>query len=459
MSSEQTQEISLDGEKENEVGNDEVEMSPVHDQIPRESDLDAAGGESHLEHTPGEQAHRPSSQRPYSESVKPDHPQHSRAKGSQQISALGYGGDLGLSDITIPRILAFIFFGGGELWIIPIAWSAFIITIFVAILCLPNNIDLTDYVGMVIYRASVLVHTLTTMSFGFFLARDHVLDFYIMRCAREGENVKDMFARLDFFVMAGFTCATALLILHVTVYSSSASHYIAFEFFQCIMLFYPSFFVSSIWMFLVFNKYRSARTYLIKQCNVDNIALGKTWAIISDTFRDMAVVSSYWRKSTYARLLSGLLYSSFVLFQFYSVYAATHTLDSGEYYAFNSLKIDPKSESAAVFALFLAVEFVLFYGYIWIPMVITGWVNDKLVAHILEAVSMPLDYDLMTGQWSRNMVQAEARRHQLIVQMDVYRAYVGYTLGVGTITTNVAVSWGVVLAIVMYIYAVIHNVI
>ena len=195
---------------------------------------------------------------------------------------------------------------------------------------------------------------------------------------KRGENVKAMLSRLDYFILSGLICATALLILHVTVYSSSADHHIVLEFLQSLMLFYPSFFVSSIYTFIVFNKYRSARTYLVKQCNVQNVASGKTWAVISDTFRDMTVVSAYWRKATYVRLLSGLVYSSFVLYQFYSVYAS-HSLDSGEYYAFGSLKIDPNSQSTPVFALFLAVEFCLFYCYVWVPILIAGWVNDKLL--------------------------------------------------------------------------------
>tara|TARA_A100001035_G_C27765190_1_gene493268 strand:+ start:495 stop:1916 length:1422 start_codon:yes stop_codon:yes gene_type:complete len=470
----ETEEVSLDDDQSSRnpavVGpeDNEVEMSPMQDQIPRESQLEAAGLgtgqlELELEHSPSDDepagSDRPVSSRPYSISVTPAAPKHARAKGAQQMSILGYGGDLGLSDITIPRIMAFIFFGGGEIWAIPILWAILVLTIFVAILCIPNKIDLTDYVGMVVYRLSALVHTLASLSFGYCLVRDHVLDFYLMRCVREGEKVNDMMSRLDFFVFSGFICATALLILHVTVYSSSADHYIAFEFFQSLMLFYPSFFVSSIWTFIVFNKYRSGRTYLIKQCNADNIGSGKTWATIIDTLRDMTVVSAYWRKSTYARLLSGLIYSSFVLFQFYSVYATTHSVDSGEYYAFNSLKIDPKSETSAVFALFLGVEFVIFYGSIWVPMLITGWVNDKLIAHVLEAVALPLDYDLMTGQRNKYLGHAEARRHQLISQLDVYKAVVGYTFGVGTVTTNLAATWGIVLLIVMYMYAVVHNII
>ena len=92
-------------------------------------------------------------------------------------------------------------------------------------------------------------------------------------------------------------------------------------------------------------------------------------------------------------------------------------------------------------------------------MLITGWVNDKLIAHVLEAVALPLDYDLMTGQRNKYLGHAEARRHQLISQLDVYKAVVGYTFGVGTVTTNLAATWGIVLLIVMYMYAVVHNII
>ena len=57
------------------------------------------------------------------------------------------------------------------------------------------------------------------------------------------------------------------------------------------------------------------------------------------------------------------------------------------------------------------------------------------------------------------MAQAEARRHQLVLQINVYKSFIGFTLGVGTITTNMAAVWGVGLVIIMYMYAVIHNVI
>ena len=114
----EAQEVSLDDKSNNLEETDNVEMSPVHDQIPRESQPQDTGDRLGNEHDTG--SDRPLSTRPYSVSVNPKHPDHTRAKGAQQMSILGYGGNIGLSDITIPRILALLFFGGGELWIIPL---------------------------------------------------------------------------------------------------------------------------------------------------------------------------------------------------------------------------------------------------------------------------------------------------------------------------------------------------
>ena len=422
-------EVSLDGPS--------VEMSPVHDRIPEERAPPA----------------------PKYGNAAITHP--SRAKGSQQMSVLGYGGGLGVGDISVPRMVAFFFFGGGEMWFIPLVWSLLIIAIFVTEMCLPSSLILTEFVGMAVYRLSVLCHTLVNLLFGYCLTRDHVIDFYIRRCAREGAPVRDMLGRLDFFVMLGVLLATILTILHSSVYSASEDRYMAFETLQSVVLFYPSFFISALWTFIVFNKYRSVLPFLLEHCNPGHIASGKCWALLSDTLRDNNVVSSYWRKAQYGRLLSGLLYSSFILYQFYSIFAATNGGVDGvsQSYAFGSLQLSSASETTATYALFLGVEFCVFYGYIWFPMVVTGWVNDKICAHILEAVALPIDFDLDSGTRDPRLENAEMRRHQLVLQLDVYKSVVGFTLGVGTVTANLALTWGVAMLIVMYAYAVVHNII
>lgn len=371
-----------------------------------------------------------------------------RKKGAQTASILGMGGEnFGLKDVTLPRVISMIFFGGGEYVIIPALWGILAAGVFIFRMVITRGMSITSYMAKVIYQLAMLSHVIGNFTFGWMLTRDHALDFYVRRCNHEGATAADMFSRLEVTSTAAAFATIIVVILHTIVFSSSAVTVTIFEFLFGLMFFFPSLFLTSIWVFIIWNKYRTARPYMVQGCDTESVVQGRAWAIISDTLDDMKVVSKYWYYGNYVRLVTGVVYSGFCIFQFYGLYIG-NTINS--YFDYNH-------ETAGVYAFLLLIEFVVFYGSLMVPMVMTGWVNDKLIAHIMDAIVKPLDFDYDRGVRVKEQRLMETYRFQLLTQISVYREFIGFTLGNGALKSSTGLVWGTTIMIVYFLFAVSAN--
>jgi hypothetical protein len=273
-----------------------------------------------------------------------------RAKGASKASVLGFGGGVKFSDLTVPRIISFIFFGGGEIILIPALWAGAVCGVFIFRMVITESMSVTEYMAKVLYQLAMLGHVLGNLTFGWMLCRDHALDYYLRRCAAEGTPTTDMFSRLEVCTIMALFITIVIVICHTIVFSTSSSSVMFFEFFFGVMFFSTSFFLSSLWVFIIWNKYRSARPYLINSCDAESVVQGRTWAVISDSLDDMKVVSKYWHYGNYTRLCTGVIYSGFCIFQFYVLYSGASI----------STYFDYSHNTQQIYAFLLLVEFVAY---------------------------------------------------------------------------------------------------
>ena len=373
-----------------------------------------------------------------------------RKKGSKAASILGMGGpSFGWRDITLPRIISMLFFGGGEYVAIPAFWALAGAAVFVfrMIKTDTKNIAITAYMAKIIYQLAMLTHVIGNFTFGWMLTRDHALDYYIRRCNNEGATAADMFSRLEITSTLSTFATIIVVILHTVVFSTSEVAVTVFEFFFGLIFFFPSLFITSIWIFIIWNKYRTARPYIVQGCDQESVVQGRAWAIISDTLEDMKVVSKYWYYGNYVRIATGVVYAGFTIFQFYGLYSQRSI---EVYFDFNH-------ETSGVYAFLLLIEFIIFYGSLFIPMVMTGWVNDKLISHVMDAIVRPFDFDYERGIRVKEQRLMETYRFQLLTQISVYREFIGFTFGNGAARASTGLTWGVTIMIVFFLFAVSAN--
>jgi hypothetical protein len=90
-------------------------------------------------------------------------------------------------------------------------------------------------------------------------------------------------------------------------------------------------------------------------------------------------------------------------------------------------------------------------------MVMSGWVNDKLVQHIMDAIVKPLDFDYERGLRIKEARVMETYRHQLVMQVQTYKHYLGFSLGNGALKASDVAAWGIAIMVIFFLFAVSGN--
>lgn len=315
-----------------------------------------------------------------------------------------------MGDLSAPKAVSFIFFGSGDKVFIPIFWALMMLAFFIVLCMRISSVNTTKFAAIFTYICAVLTAIFANLYFGYTLG-PKVIEFTLKRAYAENLNIKELGNTLDLAIVAALIFALVAVILRCIVFSYNAGLYLSMELFSSLLFYCTHGFLTAIWMWLLYAKSSSMDGYVLNHVHPVPLRNGAAKMIVLEHFQDLHVTSMFWNTNQVIRLVTGAIYVTFNLFQFFSLYFGNDT----EFLSFSD-------NSRQTYAFLLLTETLIFFGFMSFTLLWTGRCNQTLYQTLFQELALVNMY--FDGSSMADPV-VERERHTLLMELSVYQHHYG----------------------------------